>query len=822
MHSVSTDLKQILRRLWRTPGFTAITLLTLAIGIGANSAIFSVVNGVLLRPLPFPNPDRLVGVWETAPGIGWKKAEASASTYFTFRDFNRTFEAIGLYSADTFTMTGVARPEQVDGLQVTQDTLPLLGVRPVLGRLFTRADDSPGSPETILLAYGYWQQKFCGSPAVIGRRIIADGKARTIIGVLAPDFHFHDSKAVVVFPLQFNRNEVVIGNFSYHAVARLRPGVTIAQANADVARMLPLMFRNFKLIPGISLEMFHQARFGPDVHPLKDDVVGDVGNILWVVMGVVAIVLFTACANVANLLLVRTDTRRQELAVRMALGASKGRLARELLLESLVLGLLGGALGLAAASYVLRLLIALGPANLPRLQEISIDLPVLLFTLGVSLFGGLLFGIAPVLKYAVPRIGASLREGGRALTEGRERHRARNLLVVVQIALALVLLISSGLMIRTFQAMRRVQPGFNEPASIQTFHVFIPKAQVEDPERVARMFEQMDRKLAALPGVKSVGITTSITMDGNNDHDPVLVEDHPETQSNAPVLRQYKMIGPGYFASMGNPLIAGRDLTWDDIYQRRPVVLVSENLARLYWPSPSAALGKRIRESLNNPWREIIGVAGNERDNGAEKPAPYLVYWPFLMNNFWTDKTIVLRDMAFAIRTNRTGSEGFLTEARHVVWSVDAEVPVAQVQTMAQIYDSSMARTSFTLVMLALAAGMALLLGVIGIYGVISYAVSQRTREIGIRMALGASQRSVERMFVGQAFVLVFIGVAAGIAVAAALTRAMRAVLFETSPLDPLTYCAVSVVIAAAAFLASYLPARRATAIDPADALRIQ
>lgn len=822
MHSISSDLKQIIRRLWRTPAFTAITLVTLAIGIGANTAIFSVVNAVLLKPLPFPDSGRLVGVWLTAPGMGWKKVEASPATYFTFRDAKQSFEDIGLYRADTVNITGLAEPEQIDCLRVTDGTLPLLGVHPVIGRLFTLKDDSPGSPETILLTYAYWRQKFGGSASVIGRRLIVDGKARTIIGVLPAGFHFYDPRAVIVLPFQFNRGDTLIANFSYEALARLRRGVTIAQGNADVARMLPLMFENFKPMPGISMEQIRGAHLGPDVHPLKADIVGDAGKVLWVIMGVIAIVLFTACANVANLLLVRTDSRQQELAVRMALGASKGRLARELLLESLVLGIAGGALGVVVASFLLRLLVALGPANLPRLQEISIDLPVLLFTLAVSLFGGLLFGVAPVLKYAVPQIGAGLREGGRALTEGRERHRARNVLVVVQIALALVLLISSGLMIRTFQAMRRVQPGFTDPASIQSFRVFIPQAQVKEPERVARMFEQMDGKLAALPGVKSVGLTSSITMDGNDDNDPLLVEDHPETQRNAPVLRRFKMIGPGYFASMGNALIAGRDLIWEDIYQHRPVIIVTENLARLYWPTPAAALGKRIRESLNNPWREIIGVAGDERDQGADQPAPYIAYWPFLRDNFWNDAHVVERDMAFAMRTNRAGSEIFLNEARHAVWSVNAQVPVAQVQTVAQIYDKSMARTSFTLVMLALAAGMALVLGVIGIYGVISYAVSQRTREIGIRMALGASQRSVERMFVGQAFLLVIIGVAAGLAVAAALTRAMQAVLFETSPLDPLTYGAVSVVIAAAAVFASYVPARRATAVDPVEALRME
>ena len=822
MQSIPTDLKQTLRRLWRTPGFTAIALITLAIGIGANSAIFSVVNGVLLRPLPFRDPDRLVGVWVKAPGIGWKEAQVSPAVYFAVRETSRTVENIGLYRADTVTVTGLSEPEQVHCLQVTDGTLPLLGVRPVIGHTFTRKEDSPGTPETVLLSYGYWQQRFAGSPSAIGRRVVVDGKARTIIGVLPGNFRFYDTRAALVLPLQINRNEVVIGNFSYFSVARLRRGVTIAQANADEARSLEVMLDSFKPTPGISLDLLKRARLGPNVHPLKQDVVGDVGDVLWLIMGVVAIVLFIACANVANLLLVRTDGRQQELAIRMALGAGRGRLARELLLESLLLGVLGGALGLLLASFILQLLVAIGPANLPRIQEISIDLPVLLFTFGISLLGGILFGVAPVVKYAVPHIGAALREGGRNLSEGRERHRVRNVLVVVQVALALVLLISSGLMIRTFQAMRRVQPGFTDPASIQTFRVFIAEPQVRERKRVVSMLEDMDRKLAAIPGVKSVGITSSITMDGNSDHDPIFVQDHPETERTVPELRQYKFIGPGYFRSMGNPILAGRDLTWEDVYQQRPVILISENLARKYWPSASAAIGKRVREALNGTWREVIGVAGNERDDGADRPAPFIAYWPMLIKNFWSQPETVFRDLAFTIRTKRAGSESFLNEVRPAIWSVDSQVPIAEVRTVARIYDKSMARTSFTLVMLAIAAGMALLLGVIGIYGVLSYAVSQRTREIGIRMALGASQESVRRMFVGQALWLVVIGIVAGVATASALTRAMQAVLFETSPLDPLTYCAVSIVITAAALLASYFPARRATAVDPADALRVE
>lgn len=822
MGTIRDDLKYVLRRLGRAPGFTAITLVTLALGIGANSAIFSVVRGVLLKPLAYPDPDQLVGVWLSAPGVGWKEVPASPSSYFTFREESHTFQDIGLYRDDSVSVIGVAEPEQVDCLFVTDGLLPILGVRPYLGRTFTRKDDSPGSPETVMLAYGYWQRRFGGNTSVIGRRVVIDGKAREVIGVLPQQFRFMNSKAALLLPFQFDRSKAFIGNFSYQAVARLKPGISIAQANADVGRMITILFRKFPPFPGVSLEMFKSMRLAPNLRSLKQDVVGDVGKVLWVLMGVVGIVLFIACANVANLLLVRAEGRQQELAIRAALGAGWGQIARGLLLESVTLGVIGGLIGLGLAYAALRLLVAMGPANLPRLDEISIDVPVLLFTLGVSILAGVLFGLVPVFKYAGSRLGTALREGGRTLSEGRERHRARSALVVVQVALALVLLISSGLMIRTFQAMRRVQPGFTDPEKILTFGIFIPETQVPDPERVVRMQQDMVSRLEAVPGVTSVGLSTSITMDGNNDNDPVFVEDHPIPQGQIPPLRRYKFISPGYFKTMGNPLLAGRDLTWTDIYQGRPVALISENLARQYWRDPVQALGKRIRNTPQGIWRQIIGVVGNERDNGVGEKAPLTAYWPMMVKKFWVDPVEIQRSMAFAIRSNRSGSANFLDEVRHTVWSVNPNVPLADVRTVKQIYDKSMARTSFTLVMLGIAAAMALLLGLVGIYGVISYAVTQRTREIGIRMALGARQEIVMGMFVRHGLVLATIGVVSGLAAAMALTRLMKALLFEISPLDPITYCAVPAVLVTAALLASYVPARHATAIDPVDALRVE
>jgi len=551
-------------------------------------------------------------------------------------------------------------------------------------------------------------------------------------------------------------------------------------------------------------------------------VVGDIGNVLWVLMGTICAVLLIACANVANLLLVRAEGRQHELAIRSALGAGKLRIARELLLESVSLGLLGGVVGIGLAYAALRLLVAMGPSQLPRLEEISIDPLVLLFTLAVSLVAGILFGLIPVFKYAGPRLESALRQGGRTASDGRERHRARSALVVVQVSLALVLLISSGLMIRTVRALKQVQPGFIQPEQVLTLHVSIPEAAVAKPDQVVRTYNDMLEKVAAVPGVTSVSLTNSVTMDGYTDNDPIFAADKVYADEKIPALRRYKFISPGSFKTMGNPLLAGRDVTWADIYEHRPVVLVSENLARELWQTPTAALGKQVRENPKAVWREVIGVVGNERDNGVSEKAPTVVYWPMLVERFWGQDFNVQRGMAFAIRSSRTGTSGFLKEVQQAIWSVNPNLPIADVRTLREIYDRSMARTSFTLVMLTIAAGMALLLGLVGIYGVISYSVSQRTREIGIRIALGAQQQTVRQMFVRQGLLLTGIGVVCGVAAAVALTRLMTALLFEVSPLDPATYCAVCAVLLMAALLASYIPARRATNIDPSEALRVE
>ena len=635
------------------------------------------------------------------------------------------------------------------------------------------------------------------------------------------EFSFLDQdEPALLIPFQFDRNKIFLGNFSYVMVARLRPGATIQQASSDVTRMLPIVGRSFAAPPGFSLKMFEDAHFQPNIVPLKDRVVGDVGKLLWVLMASIGMVLLIACANVANLVLVRVEGRRQELAIRAALGAGWRRIASELLFESVVLGMIGSLMGLALSYGALRLLVAMAPRGLPRVNEIGIDGTVLFFTLGLAVLASLLFGSIPIFKYAGARLATGLRESARGASQSREQHRARNVLVVVQVALALVLLICSGLMARTFVALTKVQPGFTSPAEIQTFELSIPKSVIADDENVTRRFEEIMHKVEAVPGVKSVALTTSIPLDGNNSYDPIFAQDKTYKPGEIGALRRFKFVSPGFLQTMGTSLIAGRDITWTEIYNKTPVAMISENLARELWQTPAAAIGKRIRVGNIDDWREIVGVVSNVYDDGMNHEPSKAAYWPVMMSNFEGEKLRVTRDIAFALRTSRAGTESLMKEVRQAVWSVDPNLPLAEVHTVDYFYRTSMARTSFTLLMLGVAGAMALLLGTVGIYGVIAYSVSQRTREIGIRMALGAQRPELTGMFVRHGLVLTGIGVACGLVAAFLSMRFLSTLLFGVKPVDLLTYSAVSIGLVATAMLASYLPSRKAAMVDPLEALR--
>ena len=828
LESLLADLKQVFRRLGRSPGFAITVVLTLAIGIGANTAVFSVLNSVLLRPLPYPEPEQLVSLHLNAPGAPGlaefrSELRLSPSMYLTFAAHNRVFQSLGVWLPGTASITGLAQPEQVNTAQISGGVLETLNVPALHGQLLTAADQDTHGLGRVMLSYGYWQRRFGGDPGVVGRTITVNSQQRIIAGVMPRGFKIVNYDFDLLVPAAFDPANEILGGFAYRGIARLRPGVTVAQANPDVARLLNVWMDSWTNGPGSDSHWYLNWKITPALQPLKETVVGSIHTVLWLVMATIGIVMLIACTNVTNLLLVRADARRQELAVRSALGAGRWRIARELLIESLTLGLLGGAAGVAVAYAGLRLLTAIGPAELPRLSEISLDGRSIAFTLILSVLSGLFFGAIPALRYAPSRQRLALLGATRTASVSRDRQRGRNLLVVAQVSMALVLLIGAVLMIRTFMAMRNVDPGFSNPQSLQVMRLSIPETMVSDPQMVLRMQNNVLDKLAAIPGVSSTGFAASVPMSGAEPNwNGIFIEGKNYERGVLP-LRLFNYVSPGYFQTAGTHLVAGRDFTWDEVYNQRPIGILSESLARELWGSPQAAIGKHFREWESMPWHEVVGVVRDVRENGVDQVSPATVYWPSMMHDIYGPGSFdARRTVYFALRTPRAGTQAFINEMQQAVWSVNANLPVAEVSTMQEIFSDSMARTSFTLVMLAIAGTMALALGILGIYGVISYAVSQRTREIGIRMALGAKKSELVWMFVRSALVLTGVGAAIGLGAAAALMRFMQSLLFGISPLDPVTFTCVPVALVAAAALASYLPARRTTAVDPVEALRAE
>jgi putative ABC transport system permease protein len=828
--SVSRDLRFALRGLSRRPAFTFAAVLTLALGIGATTAIFSVVYSVLIKPLPYPHADELVSVRH----VGDRgDIAATRSMYFTYRAENRAFADVGIWQGGSATLTDADGSRRVRSLLVMDGTLQALGVRPARGRWFTAAEHGPAAESSapVILSHAFWQRQLGGDEAALGSELALEtppsflglpaAPSARVVGIMPPDFRFLDMtpQPDVIIPIRLGPAAAPsIGNFEYQTIARLRPGVTLAVANADVARMLAIWSRATAT----------DLRIAPNVRPLKDDLVGSIATTLWVLMGAIGAVLSIACANIANLMLVRADARRHELAVRAALGAGPRRIVRELLVESLVIGGAGGALGLALAYVGLEALVAIGPANLPRLAEIAVHPPVLAFTLTVALASTLLFGSITALKSAAYG-GARAIGPARGATASRERNTTRSALVIVQVALALVLVVSAALMIRTFAILRAIDPGFSDPATIQTAAIWIrtgPTIDLAQSASWTRTQHEILDSIAALPGVAATGFASDlpIVSSGTSNTEGFAVEGRPLPRRDERLQANWKSISPGYFAAMGTQLIAGRDVTWNDIDTGGRVVVVSAEFARQIASEPAAALGLRMRLAISpeDDWREVIGVVQSIREVGLYQPPPATVYWPALMANFFGFPEVGNEAVTFAIRSERAGTASLVDDIRRAIRSVDPSVVVAQERTMQDLYTRSLGRTSFTLVMLAIAGVMALALGVVGIYGVIAYVVSQRTREIGIRSALGADPRQLATMFLRHGLTLSAVGVVIGLVGAVALGRAMSSLLFGIEPLDPLAYVTAIGVILATGALATYLPARRAATIDPVETLRAE
>lgn len=823
MANVLRDARLALRRLSRAPVFGAVVVLTLGIGIGANTAIFSLVKGILLEPLPYDESERLVSVSSTAPGVGVENLPQSAAIHFTYKDEARLIENIGLWRFDDVIVRDGAEPVELAAAMVTAGTLPTLRAQAMLGRLFSVEDDTPGTPETVLIGHAYWESQFGSRADILGHTMDIEGRIHEIIGVLPRGFRFLDADPEIYLPFRFDRTTLTVSQFNYFSIARLKDGATLEAVRDDFARLLPVAVEKFP--GGVPLEFLEESGHSPAVRPLRDNIVGDVRDVLWVLLGTVGIVLLIACANVANLFVVRAEGREREVAVRSAIGASQRQIAGQYLVETVLLGLIGGIVGLVLAQAGLRLLVSIAPAELPRLDAVSIDPGVLAFTLCASILSGIAFGFFPVIRAGRVDLVSVLKEGGRGGESGPGRHRTRYALAVGQIALALVLIVGAGLMVRSFQTIRGSNPGFTAAEDVIVLDVRVSEREIEDPVEAAGRHEQIARMLAEMTGVTSVGLSSSITME-NGGNDPIFVEDFPVAEGQLPPIRRFKWIGEGYFEAMGNPIVAGRSLTWTDIHNRTRVLLVTENFAREYWSDPVEAIGRRISTGLEpGDWREIIGVVGDVRDNGVTEPPVAVIYWPMLIEDYYGEEFFVARSMSYAIRSPRVGTPDFLPELKKTIWSIQSSAPLANARTLEDVLRNSMARTSFTLVMLAIAAAAALLLATVGIYGVISYVVMQRTREIGVRIALGASAARVMWMVLRQGFGrfgLAITGVALGLVAAYWLTRLMTGLLVGVSAVDLATYVTVSVCVTVVVLLASFMPARRAASVDPIEALRTE
>lgn len=819
MSTLLQDLRFGLRMLARNPGFTAVAVLTLALGIGANTAIFSVVNAVVLRPLPYEDPDRLVVLRESisdsqsAQGL----IPVSAPDCLEFARQNHVFEAIAGFQNLSLELSGTGQPERMTAARVSPSLFPLLGIEPHIGRTFTAEEDQPGNLVAVI-SYGLWQRHFSGDPDVTGKTVQLDRSPYTIVGVMPRSFVFpsqgiaYAQPADLWVPIAFTPEELAnIGdNFNIGVVARLKPGVTIEEANADVKTIANQIQQTY---PPQTRDVFKLSAF---VIPLHDEVVGKFEILMALLLGAVGLVLLIACVNVANLLLVRATDRQKEVAIRLALGAGPMRLVRQFISESLTLGLLGGSLGVLFANWGISLLVSLAPGDIPRLEATSLDARVLLFALGLSVVTSLVFGVAPAFAASRSELNETLREGGRT-SSGRSHGRLRAVLVVSEIALALVLLAGAGLLVRSFVRVRATDPGF-QPDRVLTMYIALPRAAYSKAPQIRSFYRNLLDDIASLPGVRSVGFSTDLPM--SSGWTKIFTPEGYQSGVESPLnFCEHSLVYGDYFRGMGIPLIRGRYFTGQDNPNSSQAVIISQSIADRYWPGQDP-IGRRLKwgpPSSTNPWLTVVGVVGDVKTGALDQPTGHHTYESLAQAH---DNLVVLQaSFNLAVRTVNS-PHSVVSALRGKVARMDKQLAIADIQIMSAVIDRSLASRRFNLFVLAVFAVTAMLLAATGIYGVMSYSVAQRTHEIGIRMALGARAGDVLKFVVGHGLKLTVLGVAIGLALAFGLTRFLSSMLYEVRPTDPLTYVVVAGILTAVAAMACYFPARRATKVDPMVALR--
>ena len=814
MNTFWQDIRYAIRGLVRNPGFALVTVVTLALGIGANSAIFSVVNTVLLKPLPYRNPSGLVKVWTRFTGIGLPNDQ----NWFSppeFRDLseqNRSFSAVSVLSPSTFNLgLGGGNPQSVTGAAVSPALFAILGINPRLGRPFLPEEAQQGRDRVVILGYGLWQRGFGGDPQVIGKEVIIDGRGCQIIGVMPKGFDYPSPSELwmpqVFVPADFAPDNR--GNHGYEVLARLKPGVSLAEARQAMAALSKSIIEQHREYP------YQRFGFALLLHPLLEETVSDVKTSLWVLMGAVGFVLLLVCANVAGLLLVRSTARQKEIAIRVALGAGTRRIIRQLLCESLVLSLFGGLLGLLLTPLLLQLIVSLSATALPRVVSTQIDLGALVFTFFVAVGTGILFGLAPALEAGRGLYHETLKEGGRSSSEGRTSQRLRRLFVVAEAGLAVLLLAGSGLLLRSFVKLLAVDPGFR-PEGVLTMQVSLPNATYAKPEQQRAFFQELVSRVEHLPSVEAAGAISDLPLSGPGNSGTATVDSRAVPADQASPETDYRAVTPGYFQAMGISLISGRYFDERDTDSAPPVGIIDETMASTYWPNQDP-VGQRIKlggVGSKQPWMTIVGVVRHVHYRTLEARSRVQLYWP--------EAQRPTGFMSLAIRTSTADPRSLAPAVERLVLGIDPQQPVDHVLTMEEVMADSLARRRLTSTLLGIFAGGAMLLAALGIYGVTAYMVTQRQQEIGLRMALGASRTAVLRLVIRQGMSLLAAGLAAGLVLSFALMWVLSSLLFAVRPYDPVSLAAAAAALALVALLACSIPAWRATRVDPLVALRYE